>query len=143
MVQVTLTIDDLISMIRSRVGKNLIEYHTGRRNRVFISVKNGSHRDAVRLFASQQAHLSVITSVDLGEDLEMVYHFEIKPLEVSLKTAAPKTNPRIETISDIFASAAWYEREAMEMMGLIITNHPDPSHLFLPDDYDTCPLRRY
>ncbi len=106
-------------------------------------MKNGSHRDVARLFSELAAHLSVITSVDLGEYLEMVYHFEIKPLQVSLKTSAPKSNPRIETISDIFISAAWYEREAMEMMGLKITNHPDPSHLFLPDDYAECPLRRY
>lgn len=138
-----LTAEELISRIRSRIGKNFIEHHTGRRNRVFITVKNGSHRDVAQLFGELTAHLSVITSVDLGEYLEMVYHFEIKPLQVSLKTSAPKSNPRIETISDIFISAAWYEREAMEMMGLIITNHPDPSHLFLPDDYTECPLRRY
>lgn len=85
----------------------------------------------------------MISSVDLGEDLELVYHFEIHPLQVNLKTSAPRGNPRIETISDFYPSAAWFEREAMEMMGITIVNHPDPSHLFLPDDYTEHPLRRY
>lgn len=85
----------------------------------------------------------MITSVDLGEELELVYHFELHPLQVSLKTSAPRGNPRIETISDIYPSAAWYEREAMEMMGITVVNHPDPRHLFLPDDYTEYPLRRF
>ncbi len=110
---------------------------------MFVKVKNGYHRDVVNLFKEMEGHLSVISSVDLGEELELVYHFELKPLQVCLKTGAPKAKPNIETISDIYPSAAWYEREAMEMMGITILNHPDPRHLFLPDDYTECPLRRY
>jgi NADH:ubiquinone oxidoreductase subunit C len=138
-----LTHDTLKNMLTKALGKNLFEFETRRRNRVFVKVKNGFHRDVVEMFKEMHAHLSVISSVDLGEELELVYHFEIKPLEVGLKTAASKVNPKIETISDIYPSAAWYEREAMEMMGFTIVNHPDPRHLFLPDDYTEFPLRRY
>ena len=129
--------------LRSLLRENLLSFSTGRRNRVFIKVKNGCHREVIRAFLEMGAHLSVISSVDLGEELELVYHFEIKPLQVVLKTGAPKANPKIETVSDIYPSAAWYEREAIEMMGFDIVNHPDPRHLFLPDDYTAFPLRRY
>jgi NADH:ubiquinone oxidoreductase subunit C len=135
--------EELINMIKNTLGKNLLEYSTGRKNRIFVKVRNGCHRQVVRMFAEMGAHLSVISSVDLGEELELVYHFEIKPLQVGLKTATSKANPNIETISDMYPSAAWYEREAIEMMGITILNHPDPSHLFLPDDYKEFPLRRY
>ena len=84
-----------------------------------------------------------LSAFSLLGTVELVYHFEINPLQVGLKTSASKARPRIETISDIYPSAAWYEREAIEMMGLEIENHPDPRHLFLPDDYVECPLRRY
>lgn len=133
----------LIEQLKVKFGKNVLEYHIGRRNRVFVKVKNGYHKKVVRLFQEMEAHLSVISSVDLGDELELVYHFEINPLEVSLKTSASKVNPAIETISDVYPSAAWYEREAMEMMGITILNHPEPRHLFLPDDYTEFPLRRY
>lgn len=135
--------EDFEKKLRALLRENLLAFCTGRRNRVFVKVKNGYHRDAVQMFLEMDAHLSVISSVDLGEELELVYHFEIKPLQVCLKTGAPKANPKIETVSDIYPSAAWYEREAMEMMGIEITNHPDPRHLFLPDDYTAFPLRRY
>lgn len=135
--------EEFIETLKEMLGRNLLEHHTGRRNRVFVKVRNGYHKEAVTWFQKLQAHLSVISSVDLGDELELVYHFEIKPLEVCLKTAAPKAKPNIETISDIYPSAAWYEREAMEMMGITIVNHPDPRHLFLPDDYTEFPLRRY
>jgi Ni,Fe-hydrogenase III component G len=136
-------VETLEKELRSILRENLLSFCTGRRNRVFVKVKNGYHRDVIRMFLKGGAHLSVISSVDLGEELEMVYHFEIKPLQVVLKTGAPKANPKIETISDMYPSAAWYEREAMEMMGINIIHHPDPRHLFLPDDYTAFPLRRY
>jgi len=135
--------EEFIQKLKNLLGKNLLEYSVGRRNRIFVKVKNGYHREVVGLFLEMEAHLSVISSVDLGEELELVYHFEIKPLQVCLKTSASKAKPTIETISDIYPSAAWYEREAMEMMGIDIANHPDPRHLFLPDDYTEFPLRRY
>lgn len=137
------TIEELKSKLSLILREDLLEFTPRRRNRVFIKVKNGTHRDVAQMFKEMDAHLSVISSVDLGEELELVYHFEINPLQVGLKTSASRNSPKIETISDIFPSAAWYEREAMEMMGIEVTNHPDPSHLFLPDDYVECPLRRY
>jgi Ni,Fe-hydrogenase III component G len=138
-----ITAENLRKTLEENLGENLLEFQTKRRNRIFAKVRNGYHKNAVKIFREMQAHLSVISSVDLGEELELIYHFEIKPLQVSLKTSAPRANPKIETISDIYPPAAWYEREAMEMMGIDIVNHPDPRHLFLPDDYTECPLRRY
>jgi NADH:ubiquinone oxidoreductase subunit C len=135
--------EELEEMVRSKLGKTLLSFTKRRRNRVFLKVKNGYHKKVVALFKELDAHLSVISSVDAGEEVELVYHFEIMPLQVGLKTAASKAHPAIETISDIYPSAAWYEREAIEMMGIEILNHPDPSHLFLPDDYTEFPLRRY
>ena len=135
--------EELVDQLEAQLGKNMLESHISRRNRVFVKVKNGYHRNVVRWFKEMEAHLSVISSVDLGEELELVYHFEIKPLQVGLKTSASRARPDIETISDIYPNAAWYEREAMEMMGIHVLNHPDPRHLFLPDDYTELPLRRY
>ena len=135
--------DELIKMVKDALGKHVLEYTVGKRNRIFIKVKNGHHKKVVNMIKEMGGHLSVISSVDLGEELELVYHFEVKPLEIGLKTAASKVDPKIETISDVYPSAAWYEREATEMMGITIVNHPDPRHLFLPDDYKEFPLRRF
>jgi NADH-quinone oxidoreductase subunit C len=50
---------------------------------------------------------------------------------------------RMPTLSGVWPSAAWYERETRELLGIDFQGHPDPRPLLLPDDWDgPPPLRR-
>ncbi len=53
-----------------------------------------------------------------------------------VKVKLDKDNPEIATVSDIWAAADWFEREAMELFGIKFTNHPDPRPLLLYDDWE-------
>ncbi len=53
-----------------------------------------------------------------------------------VKVKLDKDNPEIMTLSDIWAAANWFEREAMELFGINFPNHPDPRPLLLYDDWD-------
>lgn len=53
-----------------------------------------------------------------------------------VKVKLDKDNPEIITLSDIWAAANWFEREAMELFGIKFSNHPDPRPLLLYDDWD-------
>ena len=44
--------------------------------------------------------------------------------------------------ADLYAGAAWPEREIMEMFGIQVTGHPDPRKLLLPQDWEGYPLRK-
>ena len=46
----------------------------------------------------------------------------------------------LESVSDIFRSADWSEREAYDMLGLKINNHPYMKRLLMPDDWEGHPL---
>ncbi len=48
----------------------------------------------------------------------------------------------IESVSNIWKSAEWPEREAWEMFGINFVNHPDLRKLLLPDEFDGYPLRK-
>ncbi len=50
--------------------------------------------------------------------------------------------PQMETLSGIWESANWYEREAYDMMGITFLNHPDPRRMYMPEDYEYYPLRK-
>jgi NADH-quinone oxidoreductase subunit C len=50
---------------------------------------------------------------------------------------------RMPTLSGVWPSVAWYERETHELLGIDFQEHPDPRPLLLPDDWDgPPPLRR-
>lgn len=51
-------------------------------------------------------------------------------------------NDEIESVSGIWKSANWVEREAWEMYGINFINHPDLRKLLLPDDFNGYPLRK-
>ncbi len=48
----------------------------------------------------------------------------------------------VDTVSSIWKSADWMERETAEMFGIVFTNHPNPQHILLTDDFVGYPLRK-
>lgn len=50
--------------------------------------------------------------------------------------------PSMESLTQVWDSANWYEREAYDMMGINFVNHPDLRRMYMPDDYEYYPLRK-
>jgi NADH-quinone oxidoreductase subunit C len=65
-------------------------------------------------------------------------------LVVSLKTKISKTDPRIDSVSDVYIVAELYEREVYDILGVKFEGHPNLSRLILPEDWpeDLHPLRK-
>jgi NADH-quinone oxidoreductase subunit C len=73
--------------------------------------------------------LSCVTGIDNGIDtgtMEVIYHLYSIPLNQSivLKVILPRENPEIESVSTIWKSANWLEREVFDMFGINFKNHP-------------------
>ena len=106
---------------------------------IWIHVKAEAFRDAVEHICriQQYPHLAVISSSDMGNDVELIYHFTIyygSPLEeisLGLRVTLPKRNLRIPTVTDLIPGAIFTERETQEMMGVEVTDIPDGRRLFL------------
>jgi NADH:ubiquinone oxidoreductase subunit C len=52
-----------------------------------------------------------------------------------------RENPQAETVSDIWKTAEFHEREVFDLFGIRFLHHPDLRRLFLEDDYGF-PLRK-
>ncbi|MFE4048623.1 NADH-quinone oxidoreductase subunit C [Streptomyces sp. YIM B13518] len=59
-----------------------------------------------------------------------------------LRTTVPHEAPVLPSAVDVYAGAAWHERETHEMFGVDFTGHPGLDHLLLPDDFEGHPLRK-
>ncbi|MGA5604829.1 NADH-quinone oxidoreductase subunit C [Streptomyces griseoincarnatus] len=59
-----------------------------------------------------------------------------------LRTTVPHEAPVLPSAVDVYAGAAWHERETHEMFGVEFTGHPGLDHLLLPDNFEGHPLRK-
>jgi NADH/F420H2 dehydrogenase subunit C len=88
--------------------------------------------------------LFCITGVDYGQDLGVIYHLRstVHNHTVVLKVrTSDRENPRFDTVSDIWKTADFHEREVYDLLGIRFNNHPDLRRLFLDSSWGY-PLRK-
>ncbi len=91
--------------------------------------------------------LSDICSVDnMGEAprFEVVYHLYSYShfSTLRIKATVPEDDAEIDTVSGIWQTAEWHEREVFDMMGITFRNHPDPRRILMWEGYPFHPLRK-
>jgi NADH-quinone oxidoreductase subunit C len=93
---------------------------------------------------SQFDFLFCLSGVDYGQDLGVVYHLRstVHDHVVVLKTrTSDRDNPQFDSVSDIWKTADFHEREAYDLLGIRFKNHPDLRRLFLDNSWGF-PLRK-
>lgn len=108
--------------------------------------------------------LNCITAVDYFEPdakkaakvtwqphLEVVYHLFSLPHKVSLvlkvmlprwKNDKPGEMPELPTVSDVWRTADWHEREVYDLTGIDFIGHPNLRRILCPEDWVGFPLRK-
>jgi NADH:ubiquinone oxidoreductase subunit C len=59
-----------------------------------------------------------------------------------LRTTVPHEAASLPSAVEVYAGAAWHERETYEMFGVTFTDHPHLVHLLLPETFEGHPLRK-
>ncbi|MFT4737712.1 MAG: NADH-quinone oxidoreductase subunit C [Cyclobacteriaceae bacterium] len=91
--------------------------------------------------------LSCVSVVDLGPEqnqFEVFYHLTSITAEiaVTLKVVIGRKQPEIRSVSDIWKTADWHEREAFDLFGVQFLEHPDLRRILLPKDWEGHPMRK-
>jgi membrane-bound hydrogenase subunit beta len=129
---------DVVEKLQSHLKSDFLEAKLPRKRRVFVRVGVGSVKEAVRYAIIELGftHLGTITGSDLGVEMEVIYHLIEKGANVlSISVRVPKDKAAVPDISDIVPSAAIYEREVHELVGINFEGLQDSSHLLLPDGW--------
>ena len=90
-------------------------------------------------------YLFCLTGTDYPTYLTVTYHLQSTTLGHSLVLKAKTTtreNPVVPTVSQVWVTSEFHEREVAEMYGIAFENHPDPRKLLLPDDWKGFPMRK-
>ncbi len=87
-------------------------------------------------------HLSFITVVDRQGSFELTYELlDLRGAQVRVKTTIEGEEPVIDTVTGIYPTANWHEREAYDMFGIAFRGHPDLRRLYMwQDHFDHHPL---
>jgi len=74
----------------------------------------------------------------------VVYHlYSISSHQrLRLKAVVEESDARIDTVTGVWATANWLERECWDLMGISFNNHPDLRRILLPADWEGHPLRK-
>jgi NADH-quinone oxidoreductase subunit C len=75
-----------------------------------------------------------------GVHYEMLNRERVERLRV--KAMLPAEGPEIDSITDLFPTANFQEREAFDFFGVIFRDHPELTRILLPEDYVGWPQRR-
>ncbi|WP_232066259.1 NADH-quinone oxidoreductase subunit C [Hymenobacter sp. BT18] len=79
-----------------------------------------------------------------GQELGMVYHLHslVHNVRLRLKIFFPITDPVAPTLTDLYATANWMEREAFDFFGIIFPGHPNLMRILNVEDMDYHPMRK-
>ena len=92
--------------------------------------------------------LSDLCAADRGPEeeprFEVNYHLfsTTKFHRLRLKVLLNDDDPRVETVTGVWRTANWHERETFDLMGIIFQGHPDLRRILLPDDWEGHALRK-
>ena len=109
--------------------------------------------------ALQFAFLADVTAVDLypaNPRFEIVYHLAClgphyvtagaaaaaPPARLRMKVRLPAEDARIPSVTALYPTAAWPEREVFDLFGIAFEGHHDLRRILMPEDWEGHPLRK-
>lgn len=148
-----LTNDRVLSAIREQFGDKTGEEQQTTDNYLNVFVEPTVAHDII-LWLNQHPEFKVqfltnITGIhypdnEEGKELVIVYHLHSlsNNFRLRLKSYLPIENPSIATITDIYSTANWMERETFDFFGINFENHPNLIRILNEETMDYFPLRK-
>ncbi len=96
--------------------------------------------------------LSLLSGVDHGVEsgrFGVVYNLASIPYKMQLTLKISKMHgrepddlPAFPSLTGVYKTADWHERETYDLMGIFFEGHPDLRRILLPDDWQGFPMRK-
>ena len=92
-------------------------------------------------------HCEDVTAIDWAKRknrFTVVYHlFSLKnKFQLVVKVDVDESECNVDTVSSVWRSANWHEREIYDMYGIKFNNHPDLRRMYMPEEFEYYPLRK-
>ena len=140
---------EFAQQIKTKFG-DLISEPAGFRGEITIKLANAERIADVCQFARKELgfdYLVDISSLDnYGEDPRWTVIYHLRSLEngceLRLKTGVSEEKSELPTVTGVWRTADWHEREIYDMMGIRFRGHPDLRRILMWEGYPYFPLRK-
>jgi len=146
-----------LQKVQEKFSQDVIETHAFRGDETLV-IRSASLRPVAK-FLKETAELDFnflmdLTAVDylfyaggrIQKEFrfEVVYHFfSLKHnLRLRLKVPVDEKDPEVDTLSDLWKSANWYEREVWDMFGIKFKGHPNLKRILMYEEFQGHALRK-
>jgi NADH-quinone oxidoreductase subunit C len=147
---------DIAAFITKKFGDTAVLSIGEKEIQPFIEIDPKHLLNICRLLYTSSDHyfdfLNCISAIDNGPEegtIDLIYHLSSIPFEktVVLKLVIPRlaedgSLPDVASVSSVWKTADWHEREAFDLVGINFQNHPDLRRILLPADWQGHPLRK-
>jgi NADH-quinone oxidoreductase subunit C len=143
-----MTAQELFDSLEKSLGGK-VQHKSEFRGETTFSIAANDLREVANFCRDQLLfdYLLDITSIDnFGEEprFELVYHVYSMPhaVHLRLKLKVSEEIGAVDTVSGVWPTANWHEREVYDMMGIKFNGHPDLRRILMWDGYPYFPLRK-
>jgi NADH-quinone oxidoreductase subunit C len=144
-----MTPKEIFDHLKSKFGEAVIEFKDDKPVDSYIIV-SADKIDEISYYLRdfedfQFDSLSCLSGIDYGDGkLGVTYHLfsYAKRHKVVLKVIVPADIPDVKTVSEVWQTANWHEREAYDMIGIKFEGHKDLRRILLEEDWEGHPLRK-
>ncbi len=137
---------ELVAFLGTKFSGKLTNITSPREKRIFAEVTTADLVNVMQtLKDSGIDFLGTITGLDLSDKFEVIYHlYNDQGIVLNVKTFTERNNPKVPTVTTVFAGAFLYERELMDLLGIDVEGTPPHRRYPLPDDWPAgqFPLRK-
>jgi NADH-quinone oxidoreductase subunit C len=152
-----MTNHEIIEALRGSVPEGAVEPYTAADGMPAIYVAREHLTEvgyALRDLPALQFAIALdVTGVDFlprEPRFEVVFHlaslgvpgFGDTPKRLRMKVKVPGTDPRLPTLSGVWKSMNWGEREVYDLFGIQFDGHPDLRRILMPEDWEGYPARK-
>lgn len=144
-------LDRAVAVIKEKIAADAVEEALINENNNHLptmTIKNEFWKACAELIKNDSDfdlnYLRNVSGVDQETHMEVVYHFVSlnSHHEYCFRVKTDREQPSVESVTPIWPTANWNEREIYDLLGIAFPGHPDLRRIMMSDDWVGHPLRK-
>ena len=142
----------LTALLKQKFPNAVLSFHTHRSDETVVIKRDSLEKISLFLRDDSRCAFEIMLDITAVDRLEMnmkprfevVYHFKslTHASLIRIKVLLEEDDCTISSISHLWKSADWYERECFDMFGIIFKGHPDLKRILMYEGFEGHPLRK-